>query len=33
MATTTITGLDPGTSYGVRVRATNNASGDGPWSL
>ena len=30
--TTTITGLDPGTSYDVRVRA-ENADGDGLWSL
>ena len=30
--TATITGLDPDTSYQVRVRA-ENSDGDGPWSL
>ena len=31
--TVTITELEEDTSYQVRVRATNNTTGDGPWSL
>ena len=31
--TATITPLEPGTSYDVRVQATTNNDGDSPWSL